>query len=150
MIAPKSDAVFHSQIDIQIRFNDLDGYRHVNNNSYFSYYDIGKDEYFREVFPSDFRLQSVVPIIANIRADFFSPIFYGDPIVMQTRCSRLGTKSFTVEQRAVNTASGKVVCQAETIMVFFDVDTQQSAPIPASYRARIIEFEKGSLEKPNT
>ena len=69
------EPIFYSKIDIQIRFNDLDAYRHVNNNSYFSYYDLGKDEYFREVFPPDFRLQTVVPIIANIKADFLQPIF---------------------------------------------------------------------------
>ena len=146
MDAPTIDSIFYSQIDIQIRFNDLDAYRHVNNNSYFSYYDLGKDEYFREVFPSDFRLQSVVPIIANIKADFFSPIFYGDPIIMQTRCSHLGTKSFTLQQRAVNTRTGKVVCQAETIMVFFDVQTQKSAPIPTDYRKNIVLFERGQVE----
>lgn len=140
------DATFYSQIDIQIRFNDLDAYRHVNNNSYFSYYDLGKDEYFREVFPSDFRLKSVVPIIANIKADFFIPIFYGDPVIMQTRCSRLGTKSFTLQQRAINTRTGKVLCQAETILVFFDVETQKSAPIPADYRENIVLFERGQVE----
>lgn len=145
MEALPNDGHFYSQIDIQIRFNDLDGYRHVNNNSYFSYYDLGKDEYFREVFPSDFRLQSVVPIIANIKADFFSPIFYGDPIVMQTRCSRLGNKSFTLQQRAINTKSGRVVCQSETIMVFFDVETQKSALIPEQYRKNIIAFERGQV-----
>lgn len=136
---------FYSQLDIQIRFNDLDAYRHVNNNSYFSYYDLGKDEYFREVFPPDFRLQSVVPIIANIKADFFSPIFYGDAIVMQTRCCRLGTKSFTLQQRAVNTKTNRIVCQSETVMVFFDVETQKSAPIPEQYRKNIISFERGQV-----
>lgn len=146
MEAPTIDSIFYSQIDIQIRFNDLDAYRHVNNNSYFSYYDLGKDEYFREVFPSDFRLKSVVPIIANIKADFFIPIFYGDPVIMQTRCSRLGTKSFTLQQRAINTRTGKVLCQAETILVFFDVETQQSAPIPADYRENIVLFERGQVE----
>lgn len=137
--------VFYSQINIQIRFNDLDAYRHVNNNSYFSYYDIGKDEYFREVFPPDFRLQTVVPIIANIKADFCQPIFYGDPIVMQTRCCRLGNKSFTLQQRALNTRTGTVVCQSETVMVFYDVETQQSAPIPDQYRANIVAFERGQV-----
>lgn len=140
------DPIFYSKLDIQIRFNDLDAYRHVNNNSYFSYYDLGKDEYFREVFPSDFRLQSVVPIIANIKADFMVPIFYGDPIVMETRCSRLGNKSFTLQQRAVNTQTGQPVCQSETVMVFFDIRTQKSAPIPEQYRKNIIAFERGQVE----
>ena len=139
------EPIFYSKLDIQIRFNDLDAYRHVNNNSYFSYYDLGKDEYFREVFPPDFRLQTVVPIIANIKADFLEPIFYGDKIVTETRCSRLGNKSFTLQQRAVNVSTRQVVCESETVMVFFDITTQKSALIPPQYRQNIIAYERGQV-----
>lgn len=139
------EPIFYSKIDIQIRFNDLDAYRHVNNNSYFSYYDLGKDEYFREVFPPGFRMQTVVPIIANIKADFLQPIFYGDKIVMETRCSRLGNKSFNLQQRAVNVSTRQVVCESETVMVFFDITTQKSAPIPPQYRQNIIAYERGQV-----
>ena len=34
---------FYHRLPIQIRFNDVDRYGHVNNNAYFAYYDLGKD-----------------------------------------------------------------------------------------------------------
>ena len=138
---------FHHRTPIQIRFNDLDAYQHVNNNVYFSFYDLGKENYFSEVLCPDFRTQPVVPLIASIHADFIEPIFYEDEIVMETRISHLGNKSFTLRQRAINQKTGRVVCQAETVMVCYSLAEQHSTEIPVHYRAAIEAYEaKGSLE----
>ena len=40
---------YHHQLPIQLRFNDVDRYGHVNNNAYFSFYDLGKVDYFNLV-----------------------------------------------------------------------------------------------------
>lgn len=138
---------FHHRTPIQIRFNDLDAYQHVNNNVYFSFYDLGKENYFSEVLCPDFRTQPVVPLIASIHADFIEPIFYEDEIVMETRISHLGNKSFTLRQRAINQKTGRVVCQAETVMVCYHLAEKHSTEIPAHYRAAIEAYEaKGSVE----
>ena len=123
------------RLPIQIRFNDVDCYGHVNNNSYFSYYDLGKEEYLTNVLNDGYFEADVVPVVASINADFIAPIFYGDNIVVETRVSRVGNKSFTLEQRAVNAKNSMVVCKCNTVMVCFSLSTQQSAEIPAQYRA---------------
>ena len=78
----KNMEVFHHRLPIQIRFNDVDGYGHVNNNAYFAFYDLGKESYLAEVLQKDFRTGDVVPVVANINANFLFPIFYGDSIVV--------------------------------------------------------------------
>ena len=132
---------FHHSLPVQIRFNDVDSYGHVNNNAYFAYYDLGKEEYLRKVLRVDFRAAEVVPVIANIQADFILPIFYGDDIVIETRVAHLGHKSFTLQQRAVNSRTGQTVCQCSTVMVCFNLKTQESADIPAACRQAIEAFE---------
>ena len=132
---------FHHSLPVQIRFNDVDSYGHVNNNAYFAYYDLGKEEYLRKVLRVDFRAAEVVPVIANIQADFILPIFYGDDIVIETRVAHLGHKSFTLQQRAVNSRTGQTVCQCSTVMVCFNLKTQESVDIPAAYRQAIEAFE---------
>lgn len=42
---------FHHSLPIQLRFNDVDKFGHVNNTVYFSFYDLGKTEYFASVCP---------------------------------------------------------------------------------------------------
>ena len=133
--------VYHHQLPIQIRFNDVDRYGHVNNNAYFAYYDLGKEEYLRKVLKVDYRNSEVVPVIANVNADFILPIFYGDEIVIETRVSHVGNKSFTLKQRALNKKTGLVVCQCKTVMVCFNLHTQQSAEIPETYRKYFMEYE---------
>ena len=46
---------FNHTLPIQLRFNDVDKFGHVNNTVYFSFYDLGKTEYFA---PDDFMLRS--------------------------------------------------------------------------------------------
>ena len=41
------EIVFHHALPIQLRFNDVDKFGHVNNTVYFSFYDLGKTEIFR-------------------------------------------------------------------------------------------------------
>lgn len=135
------EANFRHRVPIQIRFNDVDRYGHVNNNAYFAFYDLGKEDYLAKVLKVNYREAEVVPVIANINADFLTPIFYGDKIVVETRISHVGQKSFTLQQRAINEVTGNVVCQCSTVMVCFSLKTQASAEIPAEYRAAIAAYE---------
>lgn len=133
--------VYHHRLPVQIRFNDVDRYGHVNNNAYFAYYDLGKQDYLQQVLKVDYRSAEVVPVIANINADFIHPIYYGDEIVVETRVSHIGNKSFTLQQRAINMQTGETVCQCATVMVCCNLKTQQSAEVPPFFRQAIEKFE---------
>ncbi len=139
--SPTPAVSYRHRTPIQIRFNDVDRYGHVNNNAYFAYYDLGKEDYLTQVLCVDYSKADVVPIIANIHADFFQPVFYGDRIVVETRVARIGNKSFTLEQRAVNEKTGAVVCHSTTVMVCFSLRRQASAEMPEHYRQAIHEYE---------
>lgn len=135
------DLHFRHRMPIQIRFNDVDRYGHVNNNAYFSFYDLGKVDYMRDVFGFLSNQSDVVPVIANINADFMQPVFYGDEIIVETCVPHIGTKSFTLCQRAVNVKTGMVVCQCRTVMVCFSLERQEAVEVPADYRQAIEEYE---------
>ena len=67
------EIVFHHTLPIQLRFNDVDKFGHVNNTVYFSFYDLGKTEYFGSVCPGvDWEKIGivVVHIEANCQANF--------------------------------------------------------------------------------
>lgn len=138
----EGNPTFHHRLPVQIRFNDVDRYGHVNNNAYFAYYDLGKEEYLSGVLQTDFRKAEVVPVIANINADFIFPIFYGDDIVIETRVAHIGTKSFSLEQRAINLKTEQVVCQCRTVMVCFNLKKQESALLPDDYRHKFEAYEE--------
>ena len=133
---------FHHKMPIQIRFNDVDRFGHVNNNAYFSYYDLGKVDYFNAVLGHNIaRNADIVPVVVNLNADFFFPVYYGDEIVVETCISHIGSKSFTLAQRAVNQKTGQTVCQCQTIMVCFSLEAQESVEVPQEFRDAIKNFE---------
>ena len=64
------EIVFHHALPIQLRFNDVDKFGHVNNTVYFSFYDLGKTEYFASVCPGvDWEKIGIVVDAANRRLD---------------------------------------------------------------------------------
>jgi len=142
METPFDTLKFHHKMPIQIRFNDVDRFGHVNNNAYFSYYDLGKVDYFNAVMGHNIaRGADIVPVVVNLNADFFLPVYYGDEIVVETCISHIGSKSFTLAQRAVNQKTGQTVCQCQTIMVCFSLEAQESVEMPQEFRKAIEEFE---------
>ena len=65
---------FNHTLPIQLRFNDVDKFGHVNNTVYFSFYDLGKTEYFASVCPHvDWEKDGIV--VVHIEADFLSQIY---------------------------------------------------------------------------
>ena len=100
---------FHHSLPIQLRFNDVDKFGHVNNTVYFSFYDLGKTEYFASVCPGvDWEKDGIV--VVHIEADFLAQIFSSDHIAVQTAVCEIGTKSFHLLQRVIDTETMEVKC----------------------------------------
>lgn len=131
---------------VQLRFSDVDQLGHVNNSVYFSLYDLGKTAYMRDVLGErvDYRRTSMV--VANLNANFFAPVFFTDRLAIETLTVHLGNKSFVLWQRAVCEDSGEVKCECRTVMVAFDVETQQAISIPQAWKEAIARFEGTTVE----
>lgn len=140
------DMKFRHALPVQIRFNDVDQYGHMNNSSYFSLYDLAKTSYMRDVFGNkDWHHMGIV--VANINADFLAPVFFSDDLIIETTVIHLGHKSFTLLQRAINKASGVLKCQCRTVMVGYDVATKEPVELPAEFKQAVCDYEGKSLEE---
>lgn len=137
---------FRHTMPVQIRFSDVDRFGHVNNSVYFSLYDLAKTTYIKEVLgETDWNKLAVV--IANINANFYAPVFFSDPVVIETAVVHLGNKSFTLLQRAVTTDTGEVKCECRTVMVGYDLATKEPQPIPQCYKEAICRYEGRTMEE---
>ena len=137
----KTSDIFHHQMPAQLRFSDVDRFGHVNNAVYFSLFDMCKTRYFFDVAGKDF-FDKMSTVVVHIDANFISPVYFPDEIVIQTAISKLGHKSFTVIQRAINKRTGDVKCECETVMVMVDNDIKKSVDIPQDFRKAVAAFEK--------
>ena len=66
---------FRHTLPLQLRFNDIDLLGHVNNSVYFSFYDLGKARYFETVKAQNIDWKKADVVVANVNADFLSPIY---------------------------------------------------------------------------
>ena len=133
--------LFKHAIPVQLRFNDTDALGHINNSVYFSFYDLGKSEYFKAVRGRKVEAKDIDIVVAHVEVDFLAPVFLSDEIEVRTTVSDIGNKSFALAQCIAETATGKVKCFCKTIMVGFDFNTQASIPISDEWRQAISEYE---------
>lgn len=136
----QEEMTFRYQMPAQLRFSDIDKFGHINNSVYFSLFDMCKTRYFIDVLGQHV-FDSLGIVVAHVNADFLAPIFYPDEIVLQTKITHLGTKSFTLLQRAINTRTKEVKCECTTVMVFFDTVHNRSMEMPESFKRKIAEYE---------
>ena len=137
---------FRHELPIQIHFNDVDLYGHMNNSSYFSLYDQAKTSYLRDVFGNK-EWHKIGLVIASIKADFLAPVFFSDELVIKTTVTHVGHKSFTLYQEAINKASGVLKCQCCTVMVGYDIMTKEPVDLPMEFKTMICDFEGKTLEE---
>jgi len=124
----------------QLRFSDVDRFGHVNNSVYFSLFDMCKTRYFHDVVGTDI-FDRMAPVVVHIEANFISPVFFPDEIVIDTSIVKMGNKSFTLLQRALNERTDEVKCYCETVMVMMDTATNQSVEIDEEFRTKVSNHE---------
>ena len=117
---------------IQMRFADIDSFGHVNNIAQQSYFDLGKAEFFAELWRLVPEQQQVTAMIVSVQNDFLRQILWGDEVSVITSIEAVGTKSLTFSQQIVR---GEEVCsRSRTVMVCYDKEAQESVPVPAEWR----------------
>ncbi|MBQ3752239.1 MAG: acyl-CoA thioesterase, partial [Prevotella sp.] len=88
-------------LPLQIRFNDVDKFGHVNNTVYFQFYDTAKTDYIATVCTGvDWERLAIV--VVKIEAEFVAQIKGNDHIAGRTRIVKIGNKSFHLEQDVID------------------------------------------------
>ncbi|WP_071147225.1 acyl-CoA thioesterase [Bacteroides ihuae] len=140
---------FHHSLPIQLRFNDVDKFGHVNNAVYFTFYDLGKTEYFASVCPHvDWNRDAIV--VVNIEATFLSQILPADHVAVQTAVYQIGNKSFHLIQQVIETETNEVKCICKSVMVAFDLKKNESKELEDEWKEAICKFEGRNLIKKST
>jgi acyl-CoA thioester hydrolase len=119
---------------IEIRWRDLDGFGHVNNSTYLTYLEEGRDEYLTGLLGE--AVHRVV--VGRIEIDFRSGLVYEDEHVdVFMRLVEVGRSSARLEERIESVADGRLAAEAKTVVVYTDDSRTASAPWPDEERKRM-------------
>jgi acyl-CoA thioester hydrolase len=120
---------------IEIRWRDVDAYRHVNNAVYATYLEECRDEWVIRALggagdPWDF-------VLARVAIDFRQELVQDDEAaVVSVSLERIGTSSLTLREE-IRKLDGTVAAEAEAVLVARDRETGRSRPLTDDERSAL-------------
>ncbi len=132
----KSNYVYFKEI--QTRWKDNDIYGHVNNVSYYSYFDTVANCYLIERAGLDIHNAKEVGFVVASSCDYFSPIAFPEKITAAFRVNVIGSKSVEYGLAIFSEKHDLACAVGRFTHVFVDRATQTSVVIPESIRAALM------------
>lgn len=129
---------FLFSIPIQIRFSDIDGYLHVNNGVYFSYFEHARAVFLDQVCAWD--VLAVGAVVGRIEIDYLRSIHLEDKVEAFVRCSRIGNSSFDLEQILVGKdkqGAEVIFAKCRCVMISVDMKSMKPVAVPQEYREKL-------------
>jgi acyl-CoA thioester hydrolase len=135
--------------EVEVRFADTDAMGHVNNARYLTYCEIARAAYYEAVtnrpLPLGVHGATEGMILADVRVTYRSAAFYGETLSVETRVSRIGRTSFTMEHRVTAPDSRygerRLVATAESVLVSYDYQAELPISVPAELVEQVEAFE---------
>lgn len=126
--------------DIDVRFRDLDAMGHVNNAVVFTYFEMGRINFFGQILkstaPPDFNF-----ILAHISCDYIKQILLPDPLRLHMCTGKIGHKSFQFRYVLRDRMNADIVfAKGESVQVCYDYKRNQTFALPESIKAKLLDY----------
>ncbi len=125
-----------------VAWGDMDAFQHVNNVTYFRWFESVRIAYFAAIGWS--REIGVGPILARTSCAFRAPLTYPDTIDIAARAVDVGEDRFTMIYRVVSRRLQGIAAEGEGRVVAYDYRVGAKAPLPTEIRAAIGALEAGA------
>ena len=122
---------------ITTRWHDNDLYGHVNNVTYYSYFDTAANKYLIEEGGLDIQTAAVVGFVVSSKCQYLAPITYPDNIDIGFRVNRLGNSSVEYGLAVFKQGENFAVAHGSFTHVFVNRASNKSVPIPASIKSAL-------------
>lgn len=122
---------------ITTRWMDNDVYGHVNNVTYYSYFDTIANLYLIEEGGLDIHNGEIVGFVVNSGCSYFAPIAYPEKIEGALRINKLGNSSVEYGIAIFKQGEEQAVAQGHFVHVFVNKETNKPVSIPDTLRAAL-------------
>ena len=119
--------------EVSVRFNDMDSLSHVNNALFNSYFEEARIQVLQEIpeWIEDLeRKRSFV--LRKSTIEYLAPILYPDTLLIGSGLLRVDAARVYALQAVYSFNTNRLCSTAETMGVWFDLQTQRPTRIPAS------------------
>ena len=124
---------------LQVRWEDIDVYGHVNNVVYLSYFDTAVNGWYVDEGLLEMGRSAHVFLVAETGAQFFREIRFGEAVTCGLRVERLGSSSVLYDL-ALFTAEDTACARGHYVHVLVDEKTRRPVPIEGRTRDKLEEL----------
>ena len=138
---------YPSVVEVPVQWSDQDAFGHVNNAKYLTWFETSRIVYVKQCGMGHFMDNSKIgPILASATCNYRQQVAFPNDVLVGTRVSRVGRRSFTMEHRILSRDADGVVADGQSIIVMFDYEKQESVYVPEELRNAFDTFEGRSAE----
>jgi acyl-CoA thioester hydrolase len=126
---------------IQTRWSDNDIYGHVNNVTYYSYFDTVVNCFLIDQGGLDIENDSVIGMAVETMCKFNKPLAYPEVLEAGLRVGKLGNSSVRYEIGIFQEGAAEAAAMGHFVHVFVDRATGKPAPIPDAIRSALEQIK---------
>ena len=128
-------------LSIQTRWSDNDIYGHVNNVTYYSYFDTVLNCFLIDQGGLDIETDSVIGVAVETMCKFNKPLAYPEVLEAGLRVGKLGNSSVRYEIGIFQKGAAEAAAMGHFVHVFVDRATGKPAPIPDAIRSALEQIK---------
>jgi acyl-CoA thioester hydrolase len=126
----------------QVLFRDLDSFGHVNNATFFTFFEWGRAQLWWELIGSE-RPQDIGFIVAHAQCDFVLQVGM-EPIEIATRIGEMRNSSLDFHCEIRKTNGNDVAAVGKVVVVLFDWARQSKIAITDELRRKVTDHAAGT------
>jgi acyl-CoA thioester hydrolase len=122
-------------MEIVTRWTDNDVYGHVNNATYYSYFDTAVNRHLIDAGVLDIEKSQIFAVVVETACTYKASVGFPDILDLGMKVTKLGNSSVTYELGLFKRGSDEVAAIGKFVHVYVDRTTRRPVPIPAAHRA---------------
>ena len=126
---------------ITTRWADNDIYGHVNNVTYYSYFDTAANRYLIEEGGLDISDGRIVGFVVNSGCEYHAPITYPESVEAGLRVDRMGNSSVQYGIAIFKEGQQQAAAHGHFVHVFVARAENKSVPIPENLRSALLRLQ---------
>jgi len=140
---PERRSEFRVLRTITTRWMDNDHYGHVNNVTYYSYFDTAVNGYLIEASGTDIRDLAAIGIVAETSCRFLRELSFPDTVHAGLALEKLGNSSVVYRIGLFRNDDTAPAAIGRFVHVYVDAKTRRPVPVPAPIRAALTALDEG-------
>lgn len=136
----KSRAQYNFLFPIQTRWADNDIYGHVNNVTYYSYFDTAANALLIQHAAFDIHNSPIIGLVVNSSCNFLEELTYPEIIEVGVAISKIGNSSLTYDLAIFKQGQQNASAQGQFVHVFVERETKKSTSIPQRMRDALAPY----------